>query len=158
MPMLQGPLVFVIFDLVYKICPFCAVRNFICISNSTLPTHVMHNGFVYKCCNAFLYMIFISNNTYIHPFLVILKYNKYISWAHWGRVTHICVSKLDTSDSNNGLSPGRNYLHKCWNNINWTHRNKIQRNVDRNSYIFIQENACENIACKMAAIFYDTSY
>ena len=27
--------------------------------------------------------------------------------THWGRVTHICVSKLTIFDSNNGLSPGR---------------------------------------------------
>ena len=27
--------------------------------------------------------------------------------THWGRVTHICVSKLAIIDSDNGLSPGR---------------------------------------------------
>ena len=27
--------------------------------------------------------------------------------THWGRVTHICVSKITTIGSNNGLSPGR---------------------------------------------------
>ena len=27
--------------------------------------------------------------------------------SHWGRVTHICVSKLTTIGSDNGLSPGR---------------------------------------------------
>ena len=26
--------------------------------------------------------------------------------THWGRVTHICVSKLTITDSDNGLSPG----------------------------------------------------
>ena len=26
---------------------------------------------------------------------------------HWGRVTHICVSKLSNLGSDNGLSPGR---------------------------------------------------
>ena len=30
-----------------------------------------------------------------------------ISLTHWGRVTHICVSKLTIIDSDNGLSPGR---------------------------------------------------
>ena len=29
------------------------------------------------------------------------------SLTHWGRVTHICVSKLTTMGSDNGLSPGR---------------------------------------------------
>ena len=27
--------------------------------------------------------------------------------THWGRVTHICVSKLTIFGSDNGLSPGR---------------------------------------------------
>ena len=27
--------------------------------------------------------------------------------THWGRVTHICISKLTIIDSDNGLSPGR---------------------------------------------------
>ena len=27
--------------------------------------------------------------------------------THWGRVTHICVRKLATIGSDNGLSPGR---------------------------------------------------
>ena len=27
--------------------------------------------------------------------------------THWGHVTHICVSKLNTTASDNGLSPGR---------------------------------------------------
>ena len=27
--------------------------------------------------------------------------------THWGRVTHICVSKLTVNDSDNALSPGR---------------------------------------------------
>ena len=27
--------------------------------------------------------------------------------SHWGRLTHICVSKLTTIGSDNGLSPGR---------------------------------------------------
>ena len=27
--------------------------------------------------------------------------------THWGRVTHICISKLPTIGSDNGLSPGR---------------------------------------------------
>ena len=30
-----------------------------------------------------------------------------ITLSHWGRVTHICVSKLTIIGSDNGLSPGR---------------------------------------------------
>ena len=33
-----------------------------------------------------------------------------------------------------------------------THTNKLQWNFDHNSYIFIQENACENVVWKMAVI------
>ena len=32
---------------------------------------------------------------------------RYLSWTHWGRVTHICVNKLTIIGSDNGLSPGR---------------------------------------------------
>ena len=31
----------------------------------------------------------------------------YLQLTHWGRVTHICVSKLAIIGSDNGLSPGR---------------------------------------------------
>ena len=44
------------------------------------------------------------------------------------------------------------YLNQCWNIVNWTPRNKLQWNVNRNSYIFIQENPFENVVWKMAAI------
>ena len=40
------------------------------------------------------------------------------------------------------------YLNQCWNIV----RNKLQWNLDRNSYIFIQENASGNIVCEKAAI------
>ena len=44
---------------------------------------------------------------------------------HWGRVTHICVSKLTTIGSDNGLSPGRRQAI-IWSNagilLNWTLR------------------------------------
>ena len=43
--------------------------------------------------------------------------------THWGRVTHICVSKLTTIGSDNGLSPGRRQAI-IWRNtgilLNWT--------------------------------------
>ena len=76
--------------------------------------------------------------------------------THWGRATHICVGKLTIIGSDNGLSPGRSQA------IIWTNagilligplvRNKLQWNFNRNSNIFIQENARENIICEMASI------
>ena len=44
------------------------------------------------------------------------------------------------------------YLNQCSNIVNLNLRNKLQWNLKQNSYIFIQENASENIVCRMAAI------
>ena len=58
-----------------------------------------------------------------------------------------------TLGSDNGLSPGRRQAI-IWNNAGilliWSYRDKLQWNIKRNSYIFIQQNAFENVACKMA--------
>ena len=37
------------------------------------------------------------------------------------------------------------YLYQCWHIVNWTLENQLQRNLNRNSDIFIQENAVENV-------------
>ena len=42
------------------------------------------------------------------------------------------------------------YLSQCWNIVNCTLRNKLQRNLNQNSCIFIEENAFENVVWKMA--------
>ena len=44
------------------------------------------------------------------------------------------------------------YLNQCWNIVNLTLGNKLQWNLNRNSFIFIQENAFENNVWKMSAI------
>ena len=52
-----------------------------------------------------VYIIHIANEQEI-----LQTYTKPLIWkvlTHWGRVTHICVSKLAIFVSNNGLSPGR---------------------------------------------------
>ena len=43
------------------------------------------------------------------PFSFKIQYRNTVSWwlTHWGRVTHICVSKLTIIASDNGLSPGQ---------------------------------------------------
>ena len=41
---------------------------------------------------------------------------------------------------------------QCWNIVSLTLGNKLQWNLNRNEYIFIQENAFENVVWKMAAI------
>ena len=71
-------------------------------------------------------------------------------------MTHICVIKLIIIDSDNGLAPVRRQAI-IWTNagilsigpFNW---NKLQWKFNRNSYIFIQENAFENVVWKMASI------
>ena len=59
---------------------------------------------------------------------------------HWGRVTHICVSKLTTIGSDNGLSPGRRQAI-IWSNVrillNWTlgtNFSKILSEIDTFSF------------------------
>ena len=79
-----------------------------------------------------------------------------ISLTHWGCVTHICIGKLNIIGSDNGLSHGRRQAiirtNAGWNIVNKTLRNKLQWNFNRNSNIFIQENAFESVVCKKAAI------
>ena len=72
--------------------------------------------------------------------------------THWGRVSHKCVGKLTIIGSDNGLSPGRRQANQWWNIVNWTPGNKLQWILHGNWYIFIQENAFENVVCEMAYI------
>ena len=75
--------------------------------------------------------------------------------THFPLVTHVCVSKLIIIGSDNGSSPVRRQAiirTICWNIVNWKRRNKFQWNQMRNSYIFSQEDACENVVWKLAAI------
>ena len=44
------------------------------------------------------------------------------------------------------------HLNQCWIIVNWTLRNKLWWNRNRNSNIFIQENAFESVVCETAAI------
>ena len=73
--------------------------------------------------------------------------------THWVRVTQIYVSKLNIIGSNNNawFAPSH-YLHQCRNIVNSKRGNKLPWNLKRNAYIFIQENAFENITCEIAAI------
>ena len=74
--------------------------------------------------------------------------------THWGRMTHICVCKLNIIGSDNGLSPGRRRAI-IWNNAGILLIEPLGTNfghLKRNSYIFILENAFENIVCEVASI------
>ena len=43
-------------------------------------------------------------------------------------------------------------MNQCWIIVNWTLKNKLQWNLNRNSNIFIEENAFESVVCETAAI------
>ena len=64
-------------------------------------------------------------------------------------MTHICVDNLTIIGADQATSHN---LNQCRNLVNWTLRNKFQWNLNRNSYIFILENAFENVGYEMAAI------
>ena len=78
-------------------------------------THVysIENGVIYPSLSL-TYTVSIENNIFahekdhnlaVHDWLHAIYCNSLLT--HWGRVTHICVSKLTIVGSDNGLSPGR---------------------------------------------------
>ena len=92
---------------------------------------------------------------YNNIILMLILWIMIVGLTHWGRMTHICVSQLITIVSDNGLSPDRRQAiirKKWWNIVIWTRGKKFQWNLNRNFYIFIQENAFENVVWKMATI------
>ena len=62
------------------------------------------------------------------------------------------TGKLTIIGSDNGSAPSH-YLNQRRNIVNSNLRNKLLWNIKRNSYLFIQENAFENVVCEMAVIF-----
>ena len=75
------------------------------------------------------------------------------AFTYWGRVTHICVSKLSMIYSDHGLAPARFTLSEPileYCSLDFT--NKIQWNHSRDLYIFNQENTIQIIVRKLAAI------
>ena len=77
------------------------------------------------------------------------------SLTHWGRVTHLCVSKLTINDSDNGLSPGRRQVI-IWTNAGillikprGTNFNEILIKINHFSF---RKFALENVVWKTAAI------
>ena len=85
---------------------------------------------------------------FLHPLTKSYFHMKVHPWkiklSHWARVTHICVGKTSQLCFR--------YWLVAWNIVNLNLMNKIQWIPKWNSYIFIQENAYENVVCEMAAI------
>ena len=73
--------------------------------------------------------------------------------THWGRVTHICVSNLTIIGSDNGLSSRRRPAI-IWTNAGISFIGPLgpDFSFNRNSNIFIQENAFESVVWEMASI------
>ena len=72
---------------------------------------------MYKMMSAHIHQLILQGKT---SFMIMII-------THWSRVTHICVSKLTTIGSYNGLSPGRRQAI-----VDWTIDNKLQWNHNRN--------------------------
>ena len=75
--------------------------------------------------------------------------------THWGRMTHICVSKLTVIGSNNGLSPSRRHAI-IWTNAGilligplGTNFNEVFIEIHTFSF---KKNPFENVVWKMASI------
>ena len=69
-------------------------------------------------------------------------------------MTYICVSKLTSIGSDNGLSPGRRETI-IWTNARILLIRTLRKNFNEivnEIHIFIQENAFESIICEMAVI------
>ena len=66
-------------------------------------------------------------------------------------MAHICVSKLIIIASDNGLSPARHQAI-IWTNAGILLIWLLGTNFNGILFIFIQENAFENVVCEMAAI------
>ena len=66
-----------------------------------------------------------NNHSRDHGDRLNIKMPFYPMLNHWGRVTHICVSKLTSIGSDNGSSPGlrqSHYLNQYWDIVNWNLR------------------------------------
>ena len=102
----------------------------------------------------YLYIIFLydAESSSLMHWLICMTKSIWISclpffvWASvlaWG-LTNISVSKLTIVGSRQWLVAWpvpSHYLNQCWTNVDWTLWNKLQWNLNRNSYIFIKENA-----------------
>ena len=85
--------------------PFCCVDH----HRGLLLMHWMSSKLM-RAASCEWYNIYIYLDKYCVQHLVLDHKDKnYCKWVltHWGRVTHICLSKLTIIGSDNGLAPGR---------------------------------------------------
>ena len=92
-----------------------------------------------------LFLYFYDLLSFVYVFIHLCAYSLFIGRAaqwitHWGRVTHICFSKLTIIGSDNGLSPGRRQAI-IWTNDGillirtvWTHFSEIVSKIHTFSF------------------------
>ena len=81
-----------------------------------------------------------------------------ITLNHWGRVTHICVSTLSITVSDNGLAPGRHQDIFGINDIDNLYLGTNVIEIFIEMYISSFKNVFENVVWKMAAILSRPQY
>ena len=85
--------------MIFTVC----IVNILALPGSNLRVTLQCRGMLWKA-NVFLCISVIEDWT-IWPRFVQTMFSCVL--AHWGRVTHICVSRLTITGSDNGLSPDR---------------------------------------------------
>ena len=117
------------------------------------PCSAIDRKWVLEKCEWVLRYYMSINIIYIIPIIVLD--NKQISLTHLPLVPHICVGKLSHYWFRQWLvacSATSHYLNQYWLFVYWTLGNKFQWILNRNTKVFIHENAFKNVVCKMAAI------
>ena len=103
-------------------------------------------GTINNCLNIKIYLMVIkkqttnANGSLINSLRPSDAYMHQLNYQHWSRKWLVAWS-----------APSH-YRNQWWNIINWNLKNKLQWNFKQNSYIFIQDNAFENVVWKMVAI------
>ena len=95
-----------------------------------------------------------SSNRWCHwPAINPVTYNFLYYVLRWN-MHHQIRDKADISTraSSCNLNCISHYLNQCWVIINWTLRNKLQRNCNQSAKFPNRENASENVLCAMASI------
>ena len=115
---------------------------------------IMRNALPYQ--DSIMYLLTAPSHCLYHHYQWDMKSDfifQEVYLTHWGRLTHICVSKINHRWLRfcpvAWLAPSHN-LNQCWDFANLTQRNTFQWNFSQNKYISIQENSFENVVCEMA--------
>ena len=78
----------------------------------------------------------------------------YYELTNWGRVMHICVSKLTIIGLDSGWSTPSHYLNQCWNNINLTLGNEFPWNFSDTNIFSFKKMHLKISSAKVATILY----